>query len=229
MVYVEFTSRRPQPGVYEKDCGALAVESFESQLQRFHRAVRAGASGWEAGWSGDQLILSVGRTWRLGPEPEYLTVWFAPAGLARLDGWDEVFRSGEADELEKPFREIARIDRAGCYDALLPPVRQPFEKSGAANPRARGSTYYGEFFEPAGSHDEIRKLYVERASSHTSFALALCAVAVGKLAPAPGGLAVWVLPSYAALAQIARDLDGVRKPVRLVTAGVYNDVGREIL
>ena len=47
MIYIEFTSRRPQPGLRENERGALAVESFESQLQRFHRAVLAGPSGGE--------------------------------------------------------------------------------------------------------------------------------------------------------------------------------------
>jgi hypothetical protein len=230
MLYVEFTSRRSQPGVYENGSGTLAVEPFASQLARFHRAVRAGASSWETGWSSDQLIVCMGRTWRLGPEPEYLTIWYSPtAGLARIDDWDRIFRSGEADEIEKPFRELARIDRAGCYDALLPPIRQALETRSAADPRARGGIYYAEFFEPAGSHDEIRQLYQERAAAHASFALALCGVAIGKLAPDPGGLAVWALPSYAALAQIARELDASGSPVRLVTAGVYNDVGKEIV
>ena len=218
MIYIEFTSRRPQPGLRENDRGTLAVESFESQLERFHRAVVAGQSGWEGSWSEDQMILSMGRTWRLGPEPEYLTVWYTPtAGLGRLDDWDKVFRSGEADALEKPFRELARIDRAGCYEALLEPVRQ------------QSGIYYAEFFEPAGSDDEIRALYSKRAVSHPNLTLALCIVRIGKLAPDPGGLAVWTLPSYGALAAIARDLDDISKPVRLATAGVYNDVGREIL
>ena len=231
MIYVEFTSRRPQPGLHENDEGALAVESFESQLQRFHRAVQAGASGWASGWSDDQLILSIGRTWRLGPEPEYLTVWHAPtAGLGRLDTWDELFRSGAADEVEKPFRELARIERAGCYDAVLPPARQPPQpSSSSANPRARGSIYYAEFFEPAGSLDEIRSLYAERAMFHTELALVLCCVRIGKLAPDPGGIAVWTIPHYAALAKIGPELDGVREPVRLITAGVYNEIGKEIL
>ena len=218
MIYIEFTSRRAQPGLRENDRGTLAVESFESQLQRFHRAVVAGQSGWEGSWSEDQMILSMGRTWRLGPEPEYLTVWYTPtAGLGRLDDWDKVFRSGEADALEKPFRELARIDRAGCYEALLEPVRQ------------QNGIYYAEFFEPVGSDDEIRALYSKRAVSHPNLTLALCIVRIGKLAPEPGGLAVWTLPSYGALAAIARDLDDISKPVRLATAGVYNDVGREIL
>jgi hypothetical protein len=230
MIYIEFTSRRPQSGLRENDRGALALESFESQLQRFQEAVRSGASGWEGGWADDQLIMSIGRTWRLGPEPEYLTVWYSPtAGIARLDSWDDVFRSGEADALEKPFRELARIERAGCYEALLQPVRQPAEPRGATDPRARGAIYYAEFFEPVGSNEEIRALYSDRAAAHATFALALCGVRVGKLAPDPGGLAVWTLPSYSALGEIARALDGLRAPVRLVTAGVYNDVGKEIL
>ena len=78
-------------------------------------------------------------------------------------------------------------------------------------------------------HDEIRALYSKRAVSHPSLTLALCIVRIGKLAPDPGGLAVWTLPSYGALAAIARDLDDISEPVRLTTAGVYNDVGREIL
>lgn len=218
MIYIEFTSRRPQPGLRENDRGALALEPFESQLQRFHRAVLAGQSGWESGWSEDQLVLSIGRTWRLGPEPEYMTVWHSPAAeFSRIDEWDKVFRSGEADALEKPFRELARIDRAGCYEPLLEPKRQ------------QNAIYYAEFFEPVGPNDPIRDLFVKRAASHRDMTLALCLVRIGKLAPDPGGLAVWTLPSYRALAAIARDLDDTVEPVRLVTAGVYNDVGREIL
>jgi hypothetical protein len=218
MIYIEFTSRRPQPGLRHDKRGALVVEPFESQLERFHRGVRAGQSGWEGSWSEDRMLLSVGRTWRLGPEPEYMTAWQTPTeGFERIDEWDTVFRSGEADDLEKPFREVARIDRAGCYDALLEPKR------------ARGGIYYAEFFEPAGSHDEIRALYDERAASHSALTLVLCLVRIGKLAPDPGGLAVWTLPSFAALAKIASDLDDTLEPVRLATAGVYNDIGREIL
>jgi hypothetical protein len=47
--------------------------------------------------------------------------------------------------------------------------------------------------------------------------------------PRPRRPAIWALPSYGALAGVARDLDGSAKPVRLAAAGVYNDVGKEIL
>ena len=99
----------------------------------------------------------------------------------------------------------------------------------ASGAKSRSGIYYAEFFEPVGSDDEIRALYSKRAASHPNLTLALCIVRIGKLAPDPGGLAVWTLPSYGALAAIARDLDDISEPVRLTTAGVYNDVGREIL
>jgi hypothetical protein len=218
MIYIEFMSRRPQPGLRENEQGALVVEPFESQLERFHRGVLAGQGGWEGSWSQDRMILSAGRTWRLGPEPEYMTAWQTPTdGFERIDDWDKLFRSGEAGDVERPFREVARIDRAGCYEALLDPER------------VRGGIYYAEFFEPTAAHDEVRALYEERAASHSDLTLALCLVRIGKLAPDPGGLAVWTLPSFAALHAIARDLDDASEPVRLKTAGVYHDIGREIL
>src|SRR5688572_3971944 len=185
MIYIEFTSRRPQPGIRE-DRGALAPESFESQLQRFHRAVLAGVNGWEGSWSEDQMIFSIGRTWRLGPEPEYLTAWYTPsAGLARIDDWDKIFRSGDADEIEKPFREVARIERAGCYEPLLEPIRRSIKGAGRAagesSPREQNRIYYVEFFEAAGSRDEIRELYAKRGAAHSDLTLALCALGIGKL------------------------------------------------
>jgi hypothetical protein len=230
MIYIEFTSRRPQAGVRLDSEGTLSVESFESQLQRFHRAVLEGQSGWADSFSKDEPILSIGRTWRLGPEPEYMTIWHTPgAGLERIDDWDTVFRSGEADELNKPFREVAWIEQAGCYEALLTPRPRSVAEPSAASERARGDVYYAEFFEPAGSRDAIRELYSRRAASHPGLVLALCVTRIGKLAPHPGGLAVWILPSYGQLGAVAQDLDGLAKPVRLTTVGVYNDVGKEIL
>jgi hypothetical protein len=37
------------------------------------------------------------------------------------------------------------------------------------------------------------------------------------------------LPDFAALGEIARELDSVQAPVQLETAGLYVDVGKEIL
>jgi hypothetical protein len=50
---------------------------------------------------------------------------------------------------------------------------------------------------------------------------------LGKLAPEPGGLAVWSMDRFGDVASAAEDLDGVEHPVRLATVGVYVDVGEE--
>ena len=52
---------------------------------------------------------------------------------------------------------------------------------------------------------------------------------IGKLGPDPRGLAVWGVPSWGAVTEIARDLDGAEEPIRLVTASFYADFGQEQL
>jgi hypothetical protein len=201
VIYVEYVSRRP--GV---------------ALAEFHAAVNEAQGGWDDAYGEDRLLLNVGRTWRLGPEPEYFAVWHAPAhGLARIDDWDRIFRAGAMERHEQLFRRVARIDAAGCYDALREPVA------------GRGGTYYAELFRPTGPADAVARLYEERAGRSVGMTLNLLALRIGKLGPEPGGLAVWTVPSFAAIERIARELDGASEPVELVAAGTYADTGREIL
>jgi hypothetical protein len=201
MIYVEYISRRPDVTVRD-----------------FHAAVSQAQEEWDAGYGEDRLAWSAGRTWRLGPAPEYLTVWHSPGlGFERIDAWDRIFRSGHADEHENVFRRVARIDAAGCYEELREPIP------------ARNGTYYVEFFQPTGDRAAIQTFYAERARRHLAFTLNLLVQRLGKLAPDPGGLAVWTIPSFAALAEIAAELDGIREPIELVQAGTYSDVGAEIL
>ena len=63
--------------------------------------------------------------------------------------------------------------------------------------------------------------------------LNLLATRVGMLAPDPGGIAVWTVPSFGAMEPLARsftqeDLESAR-PVVAVSAGTYHDFGKEIL
>ena len=201
MIYVEFTSRRPQVS-----------------LADFHAAATAGQEGWEGDFD-DTMLLNAGRTWRLGPEPEYMTVWETNTGFDRIDDWDRIFRSGEVAELEDAFRAVARIDAAGCYEAV-----------GPSSP-AHGGTYYIEFFRPTGSNTEIADHFARRAKDHVDHGiqLAFTLVRIGRLAPEPGGMGVWVIPDFASLSSIASDLEGIREPIELVTAGTYADWGQEIL
>ena len=200
LVYIEYISRLP----------GIDLETFRAQAAQ-------GQEGWDSGYE-DELVLSVGRTWRLGPDPGYMTVWHTRnAGLDRIDAWDRIFRSGEADALEQPFFQVARIDVAGCYDPLLEPVP------------ARNGTYYAEFFAAHDTADAVRNFYESRAKQHPEFILNLLVQRIGKLAPEPGGLAVWTIPDFAALDSVATELDGVNAPIRLAAAGTYADFGREIL
>ena len=61
LVYVEYISRLP--GV---------------PLAEFQRVLIQAQQSWASGHGEDRLLLSAGRTWRLGPEPEYLHVWHSP-------------------------------------------------------------------------------------------------------------------------------------------------------
>ena len=104
LVYVEYISRLP--GV---------------PLAEFQRVLIQAQQSWASGHGEDRLLLSAGRTWRLGPEPEYLHVLALPRhGLQRLDDWDAIFRAGEAERHAQTVGRVSRIDRAGCYRALLP-------------------------------------------------------------------------------------------------------------
>lgn len=201
LIYIEYISRRPGVDIYT-----------------FHRLVAQGQEGWDDAYAEDRLVLNVGRTWRLGPEPEYFAVWYTPAaGLERLDAWDSIFRGGAVDHLERPFHQVARIDAAGCYRPLREPVR------------ARGGTYYAEFFRATTGLEQVRAFYVARADRHPRLHLVLLAHRIGRLAPEPGGIAVWQLPDLAALAEVAEELDSTRDPLELTAAGVYADFGQEIL
>lgn len=202
LVYIEYISRLP--GV---------------SLEAFHFA--AGRQGaWSGEYEDDRLVLSIGRTFRTGPLPEYLAVWYTPdAGIERIGEWERVFRSGDADHLEQPFKLAARIDEAGCYEPLLEPVS------------ARGGLYYGEYFDFAegSSREDVAAFFSARRDQHAETELNLLCDRIGKLAPDPRGLAVWNVRSWDRLDALARDLDEVETPVRLVTAGIYRDLGQETL
>jgi hypothetical protein len=201
LVYVEYISRLP--GV---------------SLEAFHYAA-ARQEEWSSGWEEDVLLLNIGRTFRTGPEPEYLAVWYTPgAGLERIGDWERVFKAHEADELEEHFKLGARIEVAGSYEPLLEPIRR------------RDGLYYVEYldFAPGASRDDVRGLYEQRRDGNGADLLLLCD-RIGKLAPEPRALAVWDVAEWSRLDAIARELDGDDRAVRLVTAGIYRDLGEETL
>ena len=202
-VYIEYISRRP--GV---------------PLESFHAIAGPGQARWAGQYPEDRLILNIGRTWRLGPEPEYLAVWHTPGkGVARLGEWQEIFATGEASLIEDPFNAVARIDVAGFYEPFLDPVP------------GSGPVYYAEYFDwAAGATSEsVRSFFEQGRSTLSGLVLNLAADRIGKLGPDPRGVAIWQLPSYRELAAVAGELAGPGSPIVVERAGVYADIGQEIL
>lgn len=203
LVYIEYISRRP--GV---------------SLEAFHSLAGHGQTGWAGENPEEVLLANLGRSWRTGPEPEYMAIWYTPRqGLDRFDDWERIFRSGDADAFEEPFKIAARIDRAGSYDPLREPTPVAAERA------------YLEFFDFAdgATRDDVRSAYEQRVERHPELELHVLLDRIGRLGPDPRGIAVWGLPAWAALEEIVRDLDGSDAPVRLVEAGMYSEFGKETL
>jgi hypothetical protein len=203
LIYIEYISRRP----------GVSTEAFYKVTDR-------GQGGWADDYPDDVMIANLGRSWRLGPEPEYMCVWWTPnQGLDRIDDWERVFRSSAADVFEEPFRLAARIDRAGCYEPLIEPVIGTTER------------YYLEFldFAVGATRADVRTVYEQRQSRHSDLTLNLLADRIGRLGPDPRALALWGLPAWAALEEVARDLEVGDGPVSLKAAGCYSRTGKETL
>jgi hypothetical protein len=109
----------------------------------------------------------------------------------------------------------ARIERAGCYEALVEPVASPSER------------FYAEYFdwEPGTDRDAVVAHFENRRHDETE--LCLLVDRIGHLGPDPRGLAIWSVPAWSALSGIARDAPG--GPVRTTTAGLYSVLGKETL
>lgn len=202
LVYVEFISRRP--GV---------------SLETFHTLVRSSQDDWAAEQADDVIVAKLGRTYRLGPEPEYLYAWWLPRhGLERLQDWESAFAS-VSDTIGASIEAAGRIDRAGCYDPLEEPIVATSER------------YYLERldFAPGATREDVQSFYTKRRSQHPELTLNLLIDRIGGLGPDPRCLALWGLPSWADLDGVARDLEGIDHPVRMVTAGTYTVIGNETI
>jgi hypothetical protein len=203
LVYVEYRSRKQ-----------------DVDLEIFHTLVGQRTNAWADQYPEDILVLNAGRTWRLGPEPEYLVVYYTPdSGLERFTEWERIFVSGEAAALEAQTRATGRLDAAGCYVPLTTPVP------------AQGGRYYAEFFDIAEgrSREEVGAFFLARQAAHGDITLHLAVDRIGGLGPDPRGFAIWGIPGYHSLERIAEELADTDDPIRMIRAGLYADIGEEII
>ena len=62
--------------------------------QRFQEVVRVSNERWAADHPGEELVMIIGRTWRLGPEPTYMVVWRIK-DFTTFETWNAEFRKQE--------------------------------------------------------------------------------------------------------------------------------------
>lgn len=100
MYYIEFVEKNP--GVPQ---------------DRFQQVVRASSEEWARQHPDDELVLLIGRTWRMGPKPTYMTVWKI-RDFARFEVWNSEFQQQDVMEHHAAFEEVATIVDAGVYEDL---------------------------------------------------------------------------------------------------------------
>jgi hypothetical protein len=86
-------------------------------LERFRDVVKAHVDRWAGEHPEDELVLNVGRTWWLGPQPAYITAWRI-GGVATLAAWQAALAQPEAGEHHDEFSQVATIVHAGLYEDL---------------------------------------------------------------------------------------------------------------
>ncbi len=66
------------------------VEHFSKRegvpIEEFYREVKESYAQWLRNHPEDELVLLIGRTWRLGPKPNYMAIWKI-RDFARFDQW----------------------------------------------------------------------------------------------------------------------------------------------
>ncbi len=135
--------------------------------------------------------------------------------MARLDEWEEHFRSPAhaRDRSMHAKHQAIHHDRAGCYDELAP------------SERLMEGRYVVEAFESEASREGLTRAVRALVARRPFAGLKIALWRIGRLAPDPGGLLVWAVPSMAAVEGLARDAPRTSE-LRVVLAGLYRDFGR---
>jgi hypothetical protein len=202
LLYVEFISRRPSVSLAE-----------------FHAVAGRAQGTWAANYGDDRILVNAGRSWRVGPEPEYLCVWHSrAAGLDRIDEWERLFRTAGEAEHHGQFEAVARIDRAGCYQPLGEP---------SVGTEGRFLIEWLRFGEVDDS--QCLEVFARRARRHPDRALRCLARPLGTLAPDQRGFAIWGLSTWADAEPLARDPTHPSEGITIVDASLYADLGDEQL
>jgi hypothetical protein len=98
--YIEFVEKNP--GIPQKE---------------FQEVIRASNERWAEEHPGDELVMIIGRTWRMGPPPTYMVVWRIK-DFTTFETWNSEFQKERVLENHGKFREVGTIVHAGVYEDL---------------------------------------------------------------------------------------------------------------
>ena len=94
------------------------VERNEGVPQRrFQEVVRMSNERWAANHPGEELVMIIGRTWRLGPKPTYMVVWRIK-DFTTFETWNAEFRKQQILDDHDEFNAVGTIVDAGVYEDL---------------------------------------------------------------------------------------------------------------
>jgi hypothetical protein len=86
-------------------------------LRRFQEVVRLSNERWQREHPDDELVLMIGRTWRMGPKPGYMVIWRIK-DFTTFERWKEEFARPDTLQKHGEFEEVGTIVDAGVYEDL---------------------------------------------------------------------------------------------------------------
>lgn len=86
-------------------------------LQRFQEVVRQSNERWQRQYPDDELVLMIGRTWRMGPKPGYMVVWRIK-DFTTFERWKAEFAKANILHEHGEFEQVGTIVDAGVYEDL---------------------------------------------------------------------------------------------------------------
>lgn len=171
-----------------------------------------GRQDWQS--DKDTLVANLGRTMKIGPEPQALC-WWKIAGMVRMDEWEAHFKTAEGRlyMAESPVARALNFYRCGLYDIVS-----------GGDPVGPG-LHVVEFFDPEGrTAEQLRESFGARLDRRG--ALAAILTRIGLLGPDPGGMALWTFPDYVSAEPFLRAASG--PTCRVHAVGLYRNIGDEI-
>jgi hypothetical protein len=170
-------------------------------------------------WVSDQdvMVANLGRTMRLAPAPHYMC-WWKIHSIARMDEWEDHFRrpEGQLYLAGSPVAKALNFLSSGLYDEIIGEGQVP------------SGLHLVEFFAADDIEaDQLRSHFSRRAQDIRDGGLTYVINRLGRLAPDPGGMALWTFRSYVEAEPFLRRRHD-HGPVRMVAAGLYRNFGDDI-